>query len=154
VGVAKSLGAFRRGSGSLVCGSYKYAAPDIVASKVASYCVMNRFLGDIERLSTLTHVVIFGEPGWQAVNLLKVGSLTIRQHLEDRGLQVLNLPHFAQNFQQRAIYLLDPTEDENHFRENPKHRPYLAKADQMRRSMLDEVRRLTGHKSAAGRLIP
>lgn len=138
-----------------VDGSYKYEAPDIAASRVASYCVQNRFVGDIERLSTLTHVVFFGEPGWQAINLLWKESGSIKRYLESRGLTVLNLPHFAQNFQQRAIYQLDPMGDEAHFRAKPSHRAYAAKAIEMRRRMLDELRRLNGLKgSANGRLIP
>jgi hypothetical protein len=138
-----------------VDGSYKYAAPDIAASQVASYCVLNRFLGDIERLSTLTHVVIFGEPGWQAINLLTKEGLSIKRHLETEGLTILNLPHFAQNFQQRAIYRLNPSEDETYFRAKPSHRAYAPKATDMRRRMLEEIRRLEGLKgSAAGRLFP
>lgn len=136
-----------------VDGSYKYAAPEISASRAASYCVLNRFVGDVERLSTLTHVVIFGEPGWQAVNLLRKGSLSIKGHLEGLGLTVLNLPHFAQNYQQRKVYQLDPARDAVHFRERPDHRAYAAKATEMRRRMLDEVRRLSGG-SASGRFLP
>lgn len=138
-----------------VDGSYKYAAPEIAASRIASYCVMNRFIGDVEKLSTLTHVVIFGEPGWQAVDLLKKGSLSIRKHLESLGMTVLNLPHFAQNYQQREVYQLDPARDDLHFRARPDHRAYAAKAAEMRRRMLDEVLRLNGLKrSATGRLLP
>jgi hypothetical protein len=44
-----------------VDGSYNYAAPDIAASRVAMHCVLNRFVRDIDMLSSLTHVVIFGE---------------------------------------------------------------------------------------------
>jgi hypothetical protein len=138
-----------------VDGSYKYAAPEIAASRAASYCVQNRFIGDIERLSTLTHVVIFGEPGWQAINLLRKEDQSIKRHLESRGLVILNLPHFAQNYQQRAIYQLDPTGDESYLRAKPSHRAYAAKATEMRRRMLGEVRRLGGLQgSATGRLIP
>jgi hypothetical protein len=138
-----------------VDGSYKYATPDIAASRVASYCVLNRFIGDVERLSTLTHVVIFGEPGWQAINLLRKEDQSIKRHLESREVTILNLPHFAQNYQQRAIYQLDPTGDEIYFRAKPGHRAYAAKATEMRRRMLDEVRRLNGLRgSATGRLLP
>jgi hypothetical protein len=138
-----------------VDGSYKYAAPDIAASRVASYCIQNRFIGDIETLGTLTHVVVFGEPGWQAINLLRKDNQSIKRHLESRGLTVLNLPHFAQNYQQRAIYQLDPTGDEAHFRAKPNHRAYAAKASEMRRRMLDELRRLNSLKSSAtGRFLP
>jgi hypothetical protein len=88
-----------------VDGSYQYAAPDIAASTAASYCLSNRFVSDIERLHSIRHVVIFGKPGWDAVNHLKHQKLSIKPYLESRGIRVLNMPHFAQNYQQRTIQL-------------------------------------------------
>lgn len=61
-----------------VNGKYNYAAPDISASKAASYCLSHRFVGDIESYSTIRHVVIFGEPGWEAVNCVCYQGMPIR----------------------------------------------------------------------------
>jgi hypothetical protein len=44
-----------------------------VASPEAKFCVCNRFVADIRKYPTLKWVVIFGEAGWEAINLLKVG---------------------------------------------------------------------------------
>lgn len=125
-----------------VDGSYKYAAPDIAASNAASYCVANRFIRDIERFESIRHIVIFGERGWEAVNFLRHQNLPIKEYFESRRIRVLNMPHFAQNFQQRAIYLLSRSEDERYFRTKPEHRRYWAKADVMRQSITDEINRL------------
>lgn len=125
-----------------VNGNYKYAAPEISASKAASYCVSNRFIRDIERYNSIRHVVIFGDPGWEAINSITHQNVSIKHYLESRQIRVLNMPHFAQNFQQRAIYVLDPSEDERYFQCKPKHRAYLAKAAGMRQRTIDEVSRL------------
>jgi hypothetical protein len=130
-----------------VNGSYKYAAPDIAASRAASHCLSNRFLRDIETYDTIRHVVIFGDPGWEAVSVLNHQGMPIKQHLKRRGIAVLNMPHFAQNFQQRAIYVLSPSEDEAHFRNHPTHRPYWPKAARMRSSTIKEVKRFVQRSS-------
>jgi hypothetical protein len=122
-----------------VDGRYNYAAPDLLASKAALHCLVNRFVSDIEKLDTIRHVVIFGEPGWNAVNSVKYQNICIKDYLERRGIRVLNMPHFAQNFQQRAIYLLSPSEEERYFRLHPKHRSYWSKAAKMRQSIVEEV---------------
>lgn len=54
--------------------------------------------------------------------MLKKDGRSIKQHLEGRGLVVLNLLHFAQSLQQRAIYPVNPRHDEVYFRSTPKHR--------------------------------
>jgi hypothetical protein len=128
-----------------VDGSYKYAAPDISASKAASYCISNRFISDIKQFESIRHIVIFGSPGWEAVNLLEHQNVPIKQFLENRGIIVLNMPHFAQNFQQRAIYALDPAADESYLLRNPKHLPYWRKAIAMRQKTIDEIKRLRTH---------
>lgn len=128
-----------------VDGSYKYAAPEISASETASYCISNRFVRDMEAFDSIRHVVIFGDPGWQAINLIKHRNVTIKTYLENRGIRVLNMPHFAQNFQQRAIYIQTPAADESYLRDNPRHRPYWPKAAAMRQKTLDEINRLQRH---------
>jgi hypothetical protein len=125
----------------MVDGSYKYKAPDILGSPEAKFCVCNRFVADITKYPTLEWVVIFGKAGWEAVNLLTVGPSTIRQHLEAQGMEVLNFPHFAQNFQQHAIFKLRLGEEEGYFKEHPKHRPYAAAARSMRDGLLAALQR-------------
>jgi hypothetical protein len=132
-----------------VDGSYKYAAPEISASKAASYCVSNRFIRDIERYNSIRHVVIFGDPGWDAITSIMHKGVPIKTYLESRQIKVLNMPHFAQNFQQRAIYVLDPSEDERYFQKKPKNRAYWAKAARMRQHTMDEVSRLTNEANAS-----
>ena len=127
-----------------VDGSYKWAAPEIAASKAASYCVLNRFVRDIESYPSITHVVIFGEAGWDAIHVLKKDGMSIKSHLESRRLHLLNMPHFAQNFQQRAIYALHPSQDDGHFRSKPERRRYFSKAASMRARTIAEVKRITG----------
>ena len=98
-----------------VNGSYKYKAPDIVASPEATFCLSNRFIADIEQYPTLKWIVIFGSSGWEAVSLIKHNGMTVRSFLESRGKNVLNYPHFSQNFQQRAIFQLAAREEQNYF---------------------------------------
>lgn len=125
----------------MVDGGYRFKAPDIAKSPEATFCVCNRFVPDIESYPSLRWVVIFGTPGWEAVNLLTVGSRTVRAHLEAQGIEVLNCPHFAQNFQQRAIFGLRPEQEENYFRMNPKHGGYARAAGEMRSALLSALQR-------------
>jgi hypothetical protein len=127
----------------MVDGSYKYKAPDISASDAATFCVRNRFVADITKYPTLKWVVIFGEPGWEAINILSVGPRTIRQHFESQKIEVLNFPHFSQNFQQIAIFKLRPEEEENYFKAHPKHRGYASTARRMRAALLSALQRGT-----------
>jgi hypothetical protein len=125
----------------MVDGGYRFKAPDIAASPEATFCVCNRFVADIERYPSLRWVVIFGAPGWEAVNLLTVGSRTVREHVEAQGIEVLNFPHFAQNFQQRAIFRLRPDQEESYFKANPTHRGYGRAAGEMRTALLSALQR-------------
>lgn len=125
-----------------VDGSYKYKAPEIQYSSEASYCVLNRFLPDIEKYDSITHVVVFGDPGWEALQILSYKGMSLKRYLEERGIAVLNFPHFAQNFQQRKIFALNPTQDERYFRENPHHVGYKDNALRMRKAVIEEVSRL------------
>lgn len=125
-----------------VNGSYKYKAPDISASVMATRCVTQRFIKDIESHDTLSHVAIFGAPGWDALTTLSIEGRSILERLKVRGLTVLNFPHFAQNYQQRAIFRLEPHQDEAFLRRKPKYRPYYPAATVMRSAIRSEVDRL------------
>lgn len=122
-----------------VNGNYQYKAPDIAASPEASYCVSNRFIRDIESYPSLKWVVIFGNSGWEAVNSIEYRGLSIRRHLESKGLTVLNFPHFAQNFQQRAIFMLKPSEEEAYFKQKPSYLPYAPAAQKMRAALMNAI---------------
>lgn len=130
-----------------VDGSYKWAAPEIAASDLASNCVVKRFVFDIGEYPTISHIIIFGEPGWDALSLLKFGGVSIKTHFENCGIRVLNLPHFAQNYQQRAIYKLHPSNDEVYFRAKPENRSYYLKASNMRSRIIEEVNRLASSRA-------
>lgn len=125
----------------MVDGRYKYKAPDIAASPEAKFCACNRFVADMTRYPTLKWVVIFGEAGWEAINLLTVGSRTICQYLEAQKIEVLNFPHFAQNFQQRAIFNLRPEQEESYFSKHPTHRAYAPSSQRMRAALLSALQR-------------
>lgn len=125
-----------------VNGNYKYKAPDIEASKMATRCVTQRFISDMERYHSLSHIAIFGAPGWDALKAINVDGTSILEHLSARGLRVLNFPHFAQNYQQRSIFQLSPVEDAAFLQRNPKYRPYYSVAAEMRSAVLNEVKRL------------
>lgn len=125
----------------MVDGSYKYKAPDIAANPEATFCVTNRFVSEILRFPTLRWVVIFGDPGWEAVNTLKRDGLTIRGFLQTRGIEVLNFPHFAQNFQQRAIFCLKAQDEAEYLRLKPGHRAYAPVAQKMRAALLAALSR-------------
>lgn len=131
-----------------VNGSYKYKAPEIAASPEAIHCVTNRFLADIERYPSLQWIIIFGDPGWEAVTTLTVNGLSILEHLKNMGAEVLNFPHFAQNFQQRAIFCLREDEEDEYLTRNPKHVPYAPKARRMRAALLAAIGRFLTHHSA------
>lgn len=48
---------------------------------MAIRCVTNRFIADIERYDTLSHVAIFGAPGWEALKTISIGGLTVLERL-------------------------------------------------------------------------
>jgi hypothetical protein len=135
-----------------VNGSYKYKAPDIDASEMATRCVTRRFITDIEGYNTLSHVAIFGAPGWDALKTIRVEGKSVLERLRARGLIVLNFPHFAQNYQQRAIFRLEPLQDEAFLRRNPKYRPYYSGATEMRSAVLSEIKRIHFLSSGAQEL--
>lgn len=125
----------------MIEGSYKYKAPDILASPEAAFCVCNRFPADVALYPTLKWLIVFGAPGWEAINRLKIGAHTLRRHLEAQDIQVLNFPHFMQNFQQRKIFQLRHDEEEQYFHKHPKHQTYAPAARQMRAALLIAMQR-------------
>ncbi len=126
---------------------YKYSAPDLVATSRAQYCIEHRFMSEIKsRHETLTHLIIFGQAAEDATSTCVAGT-TVKERLQAMGLRILRLPHFAQNQQQIKIYGLDPSEYDAYFRCNPQNQRYRAKACQLAKATIAEVRRL---KSAAG----
>jgi hypothetical protein len=126
----------------MVDGGYKYQAPDIAASPEATFCASNRFVSDIAKYPTLKWVIVFGKAGWEAINFLTVGSHTICQRLEAQKIEVLNFPHFAQNFQQRAIFKLRTEQEEIYFKKHPKDRPYASTAQTMRAALFSALERI------------
>jgi hypothetical protein len=110
-------------------GNYLYKAPDICDSETAKHCLVHRFIGDIERYRSIRHIVILGAPGWEAVTTIRYQKISVKDYFESQGVRVLNMPHFAQNFQQRAIYAMNAAGDEAYFELNPKHKPYRPEAE-------------------------
>jgi hypothetical protein len=123
----------------MVDGPYKYKAQDLFANDQAAFCVCNRFIPDVARYPTLRWVIIFGDPGWKAVEQFKVGDRSVREYLENREIKVLNFPHFAQNFQQRAIFKLRAEEEGVYFERHPTHRAYALGARRMREALLSAL---------------
>jgi len=126
-----------------VNGSYKYKAPEIAASPEAVSCVAKRFLADVDRFPSLEWIIIFGEQGWAAVTTLSVDGIPILDRIKGVGVEVLNFPHFAQNFQQRAIFCLAESEEADYLKQKPKHVSYAPKARRMRSALLAAMERRT-----------
>lgn len=126
-------------------GSYKFDAPDIERFLMARRCVTERFIHDVERYRTLTHIAIFGALGWSAINAIQVEGRTIFNLLTGRGIKVLNFPHFAQNYQQRELFKLSPEEDAAAISRKPHLEPYHFAAKTMRDAVRNEVARFGGN---------
>jgi len=125
-------------------GSYKFDAPDIENFQMARRCVTERFVRDVERYRTLTHMVIFGAPGWSAIKCIKVEGRTVFDTLSSRGIKILNFPHFAQNYQQRELFKIPPEEDAAVLSRKPHLQPYYVAAKTMRDAVREEIRRIDG----------
>ncbi|MCP9773801.1 hypothetical protein KBY66_14475, partial [Synechococcus sp. Tobar12-5m-g] len=81
--------------------------------------------------------------GWAAVTTLSVDGIPIFDRIKGVGVEVLNFPHFAQNFQQRAIFCLAESEDADYLKQKPKHASYAHKARRMRSAQLAAMERRT-----------
>ena len=117
-------------------GSYRFQAPDIAASAMASFCVRRRFIADIEKYPSLRCAVFFGNEGAEVVDTFAIANSTLRSILEERGVSSIKLPHFSQSFQTRALYLLEDDEDERRYlAAHPNHSGYAPRARMMRIQM-------------------
>jgi len=132
-------------------GNYKYSAPDLVATPRAQHCIERRFMPEIEaHLSTLTHIVLFGQPSWDAICSPDGNGISVRERIEAAGIIILKLPHFAQNYQQREIYCMSPSQYADYFRRKPDNLKYGKAAAAMTTTTMAEVRRLKSEKKASG----
>ncbi len=111
---------------------YKFAAPDIAASPAASRCATERLVAELRSFPMLRWVVIFGRPAWDTLHELRVGGERIIDVLREHGLVVLQFPHFAQNFQQRALFVSDDETEAKLQEEKPDYRKFAGAALEMR----------------------
>ncbi|MBS0556779.1 MAG: hypothetical protein JSR27_05125 [Proteobacteria bacterium] len=56
--------------------------------------------------------------------------------LRSAGLTVLQLPHFAQNFQQRTLYTCNPGADHALLEDKPNHAKYAGEARRLRAEVM------------------
>ena len=117
---------------------YRFGAPDIAASPAATHCATHRFVKELCSHPTLAWVVVFGEPGWNALNELQIDGKSIIDVLRDAGLKVLRFPHFAQNFQQRQLFVLDDASEAALLVEKPDFLKFAPAAREMRQALLRE----------------
>ena len=120
----------------MVDDGYRFVAPDIAASAAATHCATNRFVDDLLSYPGLEWVFVFGEPGWKALHDLHREGRPLIEILRSAGLKVLQLPHFAQNFQQRALFTCSPTADADLLKEKPDYARFAAAAHRMREAVL------------------
>ena len=61
----------------------------------AKRCITNRFVSDIlnPAYNNLKIVIILGKDGWNAVNSIKIGDVTVATYMEYRGKTFIELPH-------------------------------------------------------------
>jgi len=118
---------------------YRFAAPDIAASPAATRCATERLIGELCSYSTLRWVVVFGKPGWDALHELRIDGQSVIEALRAHGLAVVQFPHFAQNFQQRALFACDDAAEAALLAEKPDFAKYAAGACSMRDHLLAEL---------------
>lgn len=111
---------------------YRFSAPDIAASPAASHCATRRFVDELMSYPTLRWVIVFGESGWNALHDLRRDGKPLIDVLRDAGLQVLQLPHFAQNFQQRALFCCPPEAEATLLAQKPDYEKFAPAARRMR----------------------
>lgn len=119
--------------------NYKFKAPDISASPAARHCATTRLATELRSYPTLGWVMVFGDPGWDALHELQIGSMSIINILRDSGLKVIKLPHFAQNFQQRELYALSDKEAQRVIDEKPEWAKFVPEAVRMRNAVLEAM---------------
>lgn len=123
----------------MVDDGYRFAAPDIAASPTASRCATERLISELCSYSTLRWVVVFGKPAWDALHELRIDGHSVIEALRAHGLVVVRFPHFAQNFQQRALFACDKTMEAALLAEKPDYAKYVMGARSMRHALLAEL---------------
>lgn len=119
--------------------NYKFKAPDIAASPAARHCATTRLVKELSSYPTLKWVFIFGDPGWDALHELQLGSRSIINTMLDLGLKVIKLPHFAQNFQQRKLYTLSDEQAQRVITEKPEWAKFASAAVNMRNAVFEAM---------------
>jgi hypothetical protein len=123
----------------MVDDGYRFSAPDIAASAAAAHCATKRFVDELFAYPTLKWVFVFGEPGWVALHELRRDGKALIDVLRSGGLKVLQLPHFAQNFQQRELFCCSPSEEDGLLKAKPEYVKYSAAALRMRDTVIRAI---------------
>lgn len=120
----------------MVDDGYRFAAPDIAASPAATRCATERLVGELCSYPSLRWVVVFGKPAWEALHELRIDGERVIDVLRGHELVVIQFPHFAQNFQQRALYVCDEAAQSVLLAEKPDYQKYADAAGAMRAALL------------------
>lgn len=123
----------------MVDDGYRFAAPDIAASPAANHCATERLVGELRAYPTLRWVVIFGKPAWEAMHELQIEGKSVIGLLRDHGMAVIQFPHFAQNFQQRALFTCTHEQEAKLLGDKPDYAKYADAAIRMRSIVLREL---------------
>lgn len=123
----------------MVDDGYRFAAPDIAASTAALRCATERLVNELRGYPTLQWVVVFGQPAWDALHELSFEGQPVISALRDAGMRVVQLPHFKQNFQQRALYSIDSVEEARLLAAKPHFTQYVEAPRRMRRALLENL---------------
>jgi len=123
----------------MVDDGYRFAAPDIAASSAAKRCATERLVRELCSYSNLRWVVVFGKPAWVALHELRIDGQSVIEALRAHGLVVVQLPHFAQNFQQRALFTCDVAAEAALLAAKPDYAKYATGARPMRDKLLAEL---------------
>lgn len=123
----------------MVDDGYRFAAPDIAASPAANRCATERLVRELCAYPTLQWVVVFGKPAWEAMHELQIEVKSVIGVLRDHGLTVVQFPHFAQNFQQRALFGCTSEQEAELLRDKPDYAKYVDAARRMRSVLQREL---------------
>lgn len=125
----------------MVDDGYRFAAPDIAASPAALACATGRLVRELRGYATLEWIVVFGGPAWEALHALCYEGRPVIEALREGGRHVVQLPHFAQNFQQRELYACDDRAEAALIAAKPDRARYAEEARRMRHALLAELAR-------------
>ncbi|WP_125077255.1 hypothetical protein [Pseudoxanthomonas sp. SGT-18] len=123
----------------MVDDGYRFAAPDIAASPAALKCATERLVRELRGYATLEWIVVFGGPAWEALHALSFEGRPVIEALREGGRHVVQLPHFAQNFQQRELYACDDRAEAELIAAKPDRARYADEARRMRHALLVEL---------------